>query len=292
MEPTLATRTSLQNSSQKMHVLFVGSDPYNQPYDFLEEIDFNKATITGAVQKISGKEATCDAVVVDATVDSANVKILRKVTAEKNLPLILYTSYFDQRMKDRALRMKADDYVTGSMRYSFGSRIKLVKQLRKFKIQWLRQENEFHVKKNKIQQFLEQRLPDILISFVALILFSPSLLIVAIVQEIESMEEHVFSDSRNKRLINRAVNWYQFTVLILFSPVFAIIKLPVRIFRSGEGFFKENENQGDRFYKVLQRKVLDRLLHLLNVLKGNTSLFKDNHFQEHSNQFDQLEFPS
>jgi len=301
-----------ESGARKLKVLFVGNPANHLPNTF-QEIDFSNATVSEAHDRISKKQIAADVVVVDATLALSEIKALRKVTKEKDLPLIFYTPNFDQAIKEMALRLGADDYFSGSMRHTFTSRLKLIKQLRKFKIQWLKHEHKYNMKKDvpaawqillrrvsdivassrkfKIQwlkhehkynmkkdvpaawQILLRRVSDIVASSAALILLSPLLLALAIAEEIESMEEHVFPNSKNKTLADQIFNWYQFIVLILFSPIFMIIKFPLKIMTRKERLYSAAKNQATRPDKVLIKKANAGLSKLISILKGDISLF-------------------
>ncbi len=263
-----------ESGAQKLKVLFVGNPANHLPNTF-QEIDFSNATVSEARDRISKKQIAADVVVVDATLALSEIKALRKVTKEKDLPLIFYTPNFDQAIKEMALRLGADDYFSGSMRHTFTSRLKLIKQLRKFKIQWLKHEHKYNMKKDvpAAWQILLRRVSDIVASSAALILLSPLLLALAIAEEIESMEEHVFPNSKNKTLADQIFNWYQFIVLILFSPIFMIIKFPLKIMTRKERLYSAAKNQATRPDKVLIKKANAGLSKLISILKGDISLF-------------------
>ncbi len=263
-----------ESGARKLKVLFVGNPANHLPNTF-QEIDFSNATVSEARDRISKKQIAADVVVVDATLALSEIKALRKVTKEKDLPLIFYTPNFDQAIKEMALRLGADDYFSGSMRHTFTSRLKLIKQLRKFKIQWLKHEHKYNMKKDvpAAWQILLRRVSDIVASSAALILLSPLLLALAIAEEIESMEEHVFPNSKNKTLADQIFNWYQFIVLILFSPIFMIIKFPLKIMTRKERLYSAAKNQATRPDKVLIKKANAGLSKLISILKGDISLF-------------------
>src|SRR5437867_68670 len=67
-----------------------------------------------------------------------------------------------------------------------------------------------------------RRVFDIFVSGIALVLVSPLLLMIEVAKEIESIENHVFLNSKNECLPGRIYNWFQLVVLISFSPVFTI----------------------------------------------------------------------
>lgn len=275
MKPAIENynETTPSNGIQKLKVLFVDNNPSNELYDLLNEIEYSGTTSAEAIHKISERQIPYDAVVVNATISSDDIDTLRRLTNERNLPLILYTSFFDEKVKARALKLKADDYVSGSVRYSIGSQIMLAKRLREFSVQWLKQESKFKGQTAvKALQFFQKRIFDILVSLLALIMFSPLLLVLSIVQEIELMEKTILSDTKDKKLAGKIFDWYQFLVLILFSPIFAVIKLPLKIVK---GKFQSNavESASTRLDKILIRTTSATLAHLRHVLKGDISLF-------------------
>jgi hypothetical protein len=269
-------RSAERNGRQKLQVLFVHHSADNYLYDLLDEIDFTNATLAEVLRKISGEKEYCDAVVVDGTIDSADVKALRKVTADADLPLIFYTSFFEIGVKDKALKGKADDYVCGSVRYTFATRVKLIKQLRKFKIQWLKQESQYKSKGFTLSArwpFFFRRILDITVSFVALILFSPAVLIIALAREMGSMKSHSFLNFKNKCLLSQMLSLYQFMVLIAFSPIFMIIRTPLNIKPKQRHLNLLGKSGSPQFDSVLIKTIETRASKLIGILRNDDSLF-------------------
>jgi len=177
----------------------------------------------------------------------------------------------------------------------------------KFIVRWLLQENEHRRKKtdNRTSAWkkLEQRTIDVFISFVALILLSPLFLIITLAKEIELIAGHTFYVSGSDTPSGKIFNWYEFIVLTLFSPILVIITLPFKIAAReeyvfsrtkkmglGYRFFEEynfkteptspvtrHKQQNTRLGVFLIKTGLVKLPHLINVLKGDISLFRESH---------------
>jgi len=288
------------NGTRRVQLLFVGNDPYKNLHDLQNEVESRFIMLIDALNKISKKEIEADAVVADSALDFLQLKALRKVTHQRNTPLIFYDSFFDQRTKDRAAKLGADEYFYGSMVYSLASRIRLVIRLREFKIQWLKHQHEsimrFKIQVPPILIFFLRRSIDVLVSSMMLILFLPIIYIVAIDLEIEAMEDHVFSNPKKGRW-RKIYNYYQFIVLILLSPLFVIIAIPFRITPKEEHLFTKSKKvglgfkpfslyrfkteitkwypgkkQSTRLGPLLIKTGLVELPQLINVFKGDMSL--------------------
>ena len=287
---------------QKMQLLFVDNNARNNSYDLSKEIKFSGLTAEEALNKISNKQIATDVVVANAKLGFSQIKNLRKITEQRNLPLILYTSDFDQKIKDVSLKLGVDDYFYGSMLYTFASRIKFIKQVRELRVRWLKQESEHKHKKDEGTgrwQLFQRRMVDVIVSLIALILSLPIILLIAIAREIESMADHIFSSSKNPSLADRIFNWYEFLVLILFSPIFLIITVPLKIGSREEYVFSSskrvglggrvfdqykfktelthpyhaNKNRNTLLGIFLIKTGLVKLPQLMNVLKGDISFF-------------------
>src|SRR5258705_11270560 len=115
-----------KNGMQRIQLSFVSNNPSHNLHDFQNEVDSRFITPIEALDKISKKEIEADAVVADSELDFTQLKALRKVTNQQNMPLIFYDSFFDPRTKDRAAKLGADEYFYGSMVYSLASRVRLV----------------------------------------------------------------------------------------------------------------------------------------------------------------------
>jgi|GEM_PF-5455447 hypothetical protein len=247
------------------HVLFVTNNPPCLSEIFHNDIKFNYATTAEALNKIEGKEVTADAVVVDHEVNLSEMEALREVTAQNNLPLTLYTSYFDQKIKDMAMKLGADDYFHGPKSYLVASRIKFIVRLRAFRIKSVyrnarpRQRNAM----SGARQFFQRRKANaFIVTVVVAITLLPIVLMMAFAREIETIKVHVFSGSRNACLAGRIISYFQLLVLIIYSPVFLIIKLPLKI-RLRKGFEFSKAKKKAVFDSVFeQHKFKATLTHL------------------------------
>jgi hypothetical protein len=76
-------------------------------------------------------------------------------------------------------------------------------------------------------QLLNSRIAHIKMLSVGVISTLLIILVVAIAQEIKCMKDHLFSESKNKCLPGRMFDWYMLLMLIPFSPIFLIIKIPL-----------------------------------------------------------------
>src|SRR5258708_768970 len=271
MEPS---RMIPKTGIRKMQLLFVDSSHPSNSYDLYNESALSYATIKEAIDGISTNQITTDAIVVAYSHDFSEISLLRKITTKRDLPLILYTSFFDQKAKDMAMKLQVDDYFYGSMVYALASRIKFIKRVREYKIQWLKQENELERNKktgSASWQLFQKRMIDIIVSSFALILFLPVIFIVATALEIESMEDHIFSNPK-KGLGNRIYNLYQFVILVLLSPLIVIITIPMKIRSKEEHVFSIYKKVGFAWKTFDQYKFKTELTNLNTNSKRTTQL--------------------
>jgi lipopolysaccharide/colanic/teichoic acid biosynthesis glycosyltransferase len=293
-----AMNTKAEN--QRMRLLFISNSSFL--FDPYREVEFSKAAVEEALHKISTGKIIVDAAILDAPIDYDQMLSLRKITDQHNLPLILYSSTFDQRIKDMALKLGADDYFHGSMAYTFASQAKLLKRLREYKIQWIA-ERELKLKNIEAHfWFLLRRTVDIFSSSAGLILCSPFFWAIALVREMELIHANIFSGSQAIDSKEKIFKWYEFLVLVLFSPILLIISLPLKIGNKEEYLFsterkvglgnkvfdqykfKTEVNQPDQGSKhqpsllgiFLIRTSLVNLPYLFNILKGDISFFDEN----------------
>lgn len=274
--------TTAHYGLQKMQVLFVGNNPFIDPHDRLGEIEFNRATLEEAIHKILKKRIAIDAVVADATFGMPQIKILRETLNKRELPLILYSLSFDHKIRDLVKRLGIDDYFWDSMPHTCAARLKFTIRLKKFRIQWLKYERKHHSKKETFTLQLLERASDIVVSMIGLILLLPVILLIPFTKEIELIKYHVFSDSKKSPLINRIFNWYEFLVLIIFSPIFLLIKTIVKILLNDELAFVEMTHPSYTHDKtgldmLLAKTGISKWPQLIKVLKGEVSLFGSNY---------------
>jgi len=244
-----------------MQVLFIKNNPRRRADIYHHDLNFDFSSPADALDRIE-KYQRPDAVVADYNLDESEIRKLRKITDHSDVPLILYTQNFDQDAKNLALILGIDDYFDDATLPLFESKVRLIKEVRKCNIQWLQYEHDSqHGNETALDkwQLFKVGMSRAVSSSAMVATGFWRKLVIAMSEEIRSMQHHTCSASKNKCLLGRIVGWYELAVLILFSPIFLIIKMPLKI--------KLNHFSWSKFLGLEDNKVA-RLTSLLGLGHG------------------------
>ena len=215
---------------RKMKVLFINNNPRRHFDIYHHNLNFDFSSTAEAVDRVE-KYQRPDAVVAHDSLNKSEILELRRITDNNDMPLILYSQNFDQGAKDLALNLGVDDYFDDSTLSLFESRIKFIKEIRKCKIHWLQFEHDSRYENEATPggwQLFADKGSAVFSSTALVMLGLWNRLVSSMTEEIRSMKRHTCSASGSKCLFGRMVDGYELVVLILFSPIFLIIKIPLK----------------------------------------------------------------
>jgi lipopolysaccharide/colanic/teichoic acid biosynthesis glycosyltransferase len=199
------------------------------------------------------------------------VRNLRHFMSSTHIPLLVMGKNFSFEDKRVLVTNGADDCIdSNSVHEGFDKWIEFLKLSKKVAANKVQTQKEFKVPVGK-------RLFDIVASFIALLLLSPIMLLIAIVIKLESKGPVIYSSKR-------AGSGYKVFDFLKFRSMYVgadaeLAKMKhLNQYGNGVGggtsvFFKlENDPRVTRFGHFLRNTSLDELPQLINVLKGDMSI--------------------
>lgn len=281
MEPLL-TATGDQGKSTladvtvfSKHILRVDGNPHVGDDDYHYETTlFTYATVDQAIQSLLSNEVV-DAIMLHSLPVNPQLKVLMTVAKEKAVPVIWYTPKFQASAKKAALEQQADDYHVGAITPVFLKRIEALKKLKAYKrSRGNRPYETFTDEAPRMHQWAMKRAMDIAVSLSLLLLFSPLMLIIAIIIKLES-KGPVFYVSKRAGSGYRIFNFYKFRSMRTGADkeLSKLAHINQYADTANSVFFKiKNDPRVTRFGAFLRRTSLDEIPQLLNVLLGDMSL--------------------
>ncbi len=275
----MVSQPKIQSTTFTKNILRVDNSLSVPEHDYIqEEIFFINASIQEAIDQLKHDASNIDAVIINPEQLSVNVTFLTEIAKSAAVPLILYTTKFEQAAKDLALRIGLDEYHYGSITYAFLKRIEFIKKLKVYKNQ---RGNKPYATPTylddvpKIKIWGLKRAFDIAVCSVALLALSPLLILIAVILKLES-KGPIFYISKRAGTGYKIFNFYKFRSMRVGAD--AELKKLAHLNQYSENsekgvFFKiKNDPRITRFGGFLRSTSLDEIPQLFNVLIGDMSL--------------------
>ncbi len=260
------------------HIVHVGrSDEQNLVDYTLEDWYFSFLSIEDLSMGVLDGTLEPDAVFIDFDADVLQMDRLSDLLKKHEIPFILYTSKFEQVAKERALKLKVDDYLFGALTDSFLRRLQIIKRIKAFKNK--KKDKPYKITKITPMQSVKiwrlKRASDIILSSLALMILSPILLLIAIIIKLES-KGPIFYISKRAGSGYKIFSFYKFRSMRAGADrELKELSHLNQYSEAGEDtvFFKiKDDPRVTQFGQFLRNTSLDELPQLINVLKGDMSL--------------------
>jgi lipopolysaccharide/colanic/teichoic acid biosynthesis glycosyltransferase len=258
-------------------ILRIDGVPRAHEHHYLQENIYVSHLTVQEVFSVLEKNEVVDAIFLHTDAVNKGVAGLIEIAKEKAIPLIIYTRKFEASAKKIALDLNADDYQFGAINDILLRRIDFLKKLKAYKNE--RGNKPYEVKqRDEAPQFklwALKRTMDVAVSFAALILLSPLLLIIAAIIKIES-KGPVFYISKRAGSGYKIFDFYKFRSMRVGAD--AELKKLAHMNQYAENsdsgvFFKiKNDPRVTSFGAFLRQTSLDEIPQLFNVLIGDMSL--------------------
>jgi lipopolysaccharide/colanic/teichoic acid biosynthesis glycosyltransferase len=279
---TFVSNTKTQVPVFTRHILRIDTDSQVPEHDYIQEsIYFTHFSLLDAITEVNKQEAAYDAILINVSDIASDFGRLKGIAKTKALPLIIYTPKFDERVKDLALSLGADEYHYGAITYPFLKRIEFIRKLKHYKNE--RGDKPYKIAQPqveipKIKLWALKRTFDFCVALGALICLSPIMVIVAILIKLES-KGPIFYISKRAGAGYKIFDFYKFRSMRTGADA-ELAKLAHLNQYDAAGqdgkagvFFKfKNDPRVTRIGNFLRNTSLDEIPQLLNVLKGDMSL--------------------
>jgi lipopolysaccharide/colanic/teichoic acid biosynthesis glycosyltransferase len=250
---------------------FIESDYTN------ENVYFTNTSISDAEQQLRNTEVRHDAILINASDLSADIKNLKALAQKAAVPFIAYTPKFEVAAKELALRVGVDDYHCGAVNRPFLKRLEFIRKLKEYKNERAHTNPKIDVQTEvpQIKMWSLKRTFDIIVSGLGLLFLSPILIIIAVLVKLES-KGPIFYISKRAGAGYKIFNFYKFRSMRVGADVELqkLAHLNQYAEKSNGGvFFKlKNDPRVTRVGEFLRKTSLDELPQLINVLIGDMSL--------------------
>jgi len=203
---------------------------------------------------------------------SADILRLRDLARVNAIPFLFYSPAYNALDRKNAIKLGVDDYFWGTLPENLSDKISAIRRIKEYKrakkVTNVFDRYRFRPGRDTIPA---KRAMDIILSFMALLLLSPILLIVAIVIKLES-KGPIFYISKRAGNGYRVFDFYKFRSMRQDADK-QLHKLAAQNQYGKSTFFKiKNDPRITRFGSFLRTTSIDELPQLINVLKGDMSL--------------------
>jgi len=202
---------------------------------------------------------------------SSDIKRLCDMARVNAIPFIFYSPEYSAADRKTAVKYGVDDYIWGPFPQNFNDKIAAIRRIKEYK----RSRKDSGLHRFRFRPGREtipvKRAMDIILSFLALLILSPILLVVAIVIKLES-KGPIFYISKRAGNGYRVFDFYKFRSMRQDADKH-LQTLAAQNQYGNSAFFKiKNDPRITRFGSFLRTTSIDEIPQLLNVLKGDMSL--------------------
>lgn len=272
------TQFSSSESAPVRFILYVGAQTKLQGYgNTRREVEIANISPNEAMRIMGEGRRVPDIVMIHPHHLTSEILKLKEAAKARRIPIVIYTSDFENSARQIAIDLGTDDYLYGSVNSSFLKRIDFLKRLSSYKSQ--RGDKPYGAampepRRNLFLWILKRTL-DIVIASTALLALLPVGLIIALIIKLESRGP-VFYVSKRAGDGYRIFNFYKFRSMRQGADkeLQKLAHLNQYSKNSGNGvFFKiQNDPRITRFGQFLRNTSLDEIPQLINVLTGDMSL--------------------
>jgi lipopolysaccharide/colanic/teichoic acid biosynthesis glycosyltransferase len=237
-----------QSSGSGKCLLWIGVFS-NHVHDYVDEIAHSyHFPVEEALKFLYGEGEDIDGIIITMLHKPSEILEVKQIAVQKNIPLFLYTPIFEPYAKELAIQLGLDEYFYGGLKSSLIKRIDSVKKIKEF-----RKGNKILTRREGsilliILKVISRRAFDLIVSALALLVFSPAFLLIALVLQIGS-KGSLLEVFKCVGFGYKAFDLYKF-------------RIPIRECRS---WFR-------RFGQFVNASGLSELPALFNVLRGDMSL--------------------
>ncbi|PIB34644.1 hypothetical protein BFP72_04075 [Reichenbachiella sp. 5M10] len=268
----------VQNSKIPLSILYLGSEILSN----LEKISSDDYTLSGVE---SARElirslhnwtgAPPEAILIHDTLASQllpeDVYNIKKKNSFRNITIIVFSNVENQRAKNYAEAIKADEYIHSKIKFSaLIPRIKFCKRLR---AAGFSRQDSILKKNKKYKMYFLKRFFDITVSSSILLLSSPIMVLTAIIIKLES-KGPVFYISKRAGTNYQVFDFYKFRSMNQGADKqLESLKQSSNQYQDGNQFVKiKDDPRVTKFGNFIRNTSIDELPQLINVLKGDMSI--------------------
>ncbi len=257
--------------------LFISSSLNHRHDHLFESIYFQYEDREHTLQGLADGSLKPDLVLIQ-DFDQSYDNIIR-LLKDQNIPIVLYTPKYIPSMKEIALKLRVDDYLSGAINEDFVKHVDFLKKLKLYKY-YNRDEirHSSHTKYSErpaMQMRGLKRIFDVALSLLVLGMLSPLLVIIAIIIKLES-KGPVFYISKRSGAGYKVFDFYKFRTMHdgAASELVSLERNNQYSKRSKDAVFYKikNDPRVTKFGQFLRDTSLDELPQLINVVKGDMSL--------------------
>jgi lipopolysaccharide/colanic/teichoic acid biosynthesis glycosyltransferase len=262
------------------HIVFVEISDKGRQFEYAQENwYFSFMSVEDTSLAILNGTLHIDAVFIESNANQGQMHKLAELLKTFEIPFILYSRKFEIGYKEKALKLKVDDYLFGALTDSMLTRLTFIKKIKAYKNK--RNNKPYELTKVQPMQSIKiwrlKRVSDIVIALFALVALSPIMLLIALIIKLES-KGSIFYISKRAGSGYKIFDFYKFRSMRTGAD--KELKNLGHLNQYSEGkndsnsiFFKiKDDPRVTPFGQFLRNTSLDELPQLINVLKGDMSI--------------------